>query len=366
MSPSRPESIVVRGPNWVGDLVMSTPGFRALRRVHPRARIVLHLQRGLEPIVAGAPWFDAVVPFDGRARPRLASLWRAGRALRREHGPFDLGLCIPDSISSALVMRAACVKRVVGYGRGGRGLLLHRAIEPPAAWGPRRMVARERFVLGLVEAAAEPGALAAGGSPGHGPDADTALELFTTAEEEERAQALLSEGGILPGRPVVALAPGASYGPAKRWPAASFARVGDAAAAAGAAVVLLGSQSEVPVTGAVAKLMGAPALDLAGRADLGAAKALLRRAAVLVANDAGARHIAVAFGVPAVVLFGPTSVAKTDCNLGGVTVLETDVECRPCYRRDCPIDHRCMTGIPAERAVAATLEALGRAGSVAS
>jgi heptosyltransferase-2 len=89
---------------------------------------------------------------------------------------------------------------------------------------------------------------------------------------------------------------------------------------------------------------------------------LVRRAAVLVGNDAGARHIAVAFGVPAVVFFGPTSVAKTDENLDGVTVLETAVDCRPCYRRECPIDHRCMTRIAPERAVAATLAAVERVG----
>ncbi|MGH0034314.1 MAG: lipopolysaccharide heptosyltransferase II [Myxococcota bacterium] len=347
MSDAPPESILVRGPNWAGDLVMSTPGFRALRRAHPEARIVLHLQRGLESLLDGSPWFDAVVAFDSRARPRTLGLLRAARRVAREHGPFDLGICIPDSFSSAWVMRAAGARRVVGYARGGRGWLLHRAIPPDPAWGRRRLVARERFVLGLLEAA---GVVAPGGS-------DTTLELHTTAEEEARADALL---GREAGAPVVAVAPGASYGSAKCWPAESFARVGDAAAAAGARVVLLGSAGESGITRAVASAMKAGACDLAGRADLGAAKAVLRRAAVLVANDAGARHIAVAFGVPSVVLFGPTSVAKTDLNLDTVSVLETRADCRPCYRRECPIDHRCMTGIDPERVVAATLQALGR------
>ncbi|RIK95793.1 MAG: LPS biosynthesis glycosyltransferase, partial [Proteobacteria bacterium] len=102
----------------------------------------------------------------------------------------------------------------------------------------------------------------------------------------------------------------------------------------------------------------APAALLAGALDLGASKALLRRARVLVCNDAGARHVAVALGVPTVVLFGPTSLAKTNLNLERVRALAADVGCRPCYHRVCPIDHRCMTRIAPERVVAAALPAL--------
>jgi heptosyltransferase-2 len=104
--------------------------------------------------------------------------------------------------------------------------------------------------------------------------------------------------------------------------------------------------------------MRAPAALLAGRLDLGATKALLRRARVLVCNDAGARHVAVAVGTPAVVLFGPTSLAKTNLNLERVRALSADVDCRPCYRRQCPIDHRCMTRLAPERAIEAALPAL--------
>ena len=101
---------------------------------------------------------------------------------------------------------------------------------------------------------------------------------------------------------------------------------------------------------------------LDGTLDLGAVKVLLRVARLLVANDAGARHIAAAFEVPSVVFFGPTSVAKTPDNLARVEVLETDHGCRPCYRRDCPIDHRCLRSISVERAEDAVLRATAQAG----
>ena len=91
-------------------------------------------------------------------------------------------------------------------------------------------------------------------------------------------------------------------------------------------------------------------------------KAVLRRSRVLVCNDAGARHVAVAFGVPCVVMFGPTSLEKTNLNLARVLALSADVPCRPCYRRTCPIDHRCMTRIGPERVIAVALPSLAPGG----
>jgi heptosyltransferase-2 len=109
--------------------------------------------------------------------------------------------------------------------------------------------------------------------------------------------------------------------------------------------------------------MAEPVADLVGAADLGATKAVIRRARALVCNDAGARHVAVAFGVPCIVLMGPTSLAKTNLNLERVRVLTADVGCRPCYLRECPTDHRCMTRIAPERVLDAVRPALaaGRA-----
>jgi heptosyltransferase-2 len=333
--------ILVRGPNWAGDLVMSTPGFRALRSGFPDARITLQLRSGLEALMAGAPWFDDLLPVDSY-RQGARALLREGRALRRSRR-FDLGLCIPDSFSSALLMRVAGVRRVVGYARGGRGPLLHQAVAQDPAWGKRRMVARERFVLGLT------GALGC-------KDLGTGLELFTTDLEEAAADELV--GARRGDRLRVAIAPGASFGPSKLWPARSFARAADQLAAEGAEILIVGAPSEQELADAVVAHMECPAQNLVGRLGLGSLKSVIRRCSLLVCNDAGARHVAVAFGVPSIVLFGPTSLEKTNLNLQQVTALETDVGCRPCYARECPIDHRCMTGLPVESVVAAARAAL--------
>ena len=317
----QPAEILVRGPNWTGDLIMASPGFRALRAGFPDARITLHVREALLPLVAGAPWFDAVRPVTSWRGGLRAQLGEA-RALRA--GGFDLGVCLPDSFSSALLMRLSGVRRVVGYARGVRRWLLHTRV----AW-PSEVIARERHVLGLVTAlgCAELG---------------TDLELFVTEEERAEADRLLPDDAA----PLAVIAPGASFGPSKLWPAESFARVGDRLAEEGAQVALAGTAGEASLTGRIASGMGAPALDLAGRLSLGGLKALLSRASVLVCNDAGARHVGVAFGVPAVVMMGPTALEKTNLNLERVRVWTADVPCRPCYQRECPIDHRCMTRIP--------------------
>ena len=322
--------ILVRGPNWTGDLVMATPGFRALRAGFPAARITLHVAAQLAPLLAGAPWFDAVVPLVSRRRGGRR-LVREALALRR-CARFDLGLCLPDSIESALLMRLAGVRRIIGYARGPRGPLLHQAVPLPRGAGPRGLLARELHVLGLVEAAGC-------ASRGHEP------ELFVSEAEQAAADAALRAAGARLEEPLAVLAPGASFGRSKLWPAESFAAVGEALRRAGARRVLTGSPSERALCARVAAALHGKALDLSGALALGALKGLLRRARLLVANDAGARHVAVALGVPCVVVIGPTSLDKTPLNLERVSVLSADVACRPCYLRDCPIDHRCMTRV---------------------
>lgn len=339
---SEPREILVRAPNWAGDVVMATPGLRALRAGLPRASIRVVVRQGLEALLAGSPRIDEVIPLRCDRKGVLARLAEA-RSLRRHR--FDLGLCLPDSFSAALSMRAAGVKRIVGHARNARSLLLDTAVPLPRTAGGRVLLPREIHVLRLVEAV---------GCPSLG----TGLELFVTPEEEAACTALLARERIDYAGPIAALAPGASFGPSKLWPADRFARVGDSLVRAGAQVVVVGSPAEGALAQRVVAAMTSPAVDLTAHLGLGGLKALLRRSRVLVCNDAGARHVAAAFGVPCVMLIGPTSIEKTALNLDHVRVLDADVACRPCYLRRCPIDHRCMTRIDPERVIDAALAAM--------
>lgn len=338
------KNILVRGPNWAGDVVMATPGLRALRAAFPQARITVQLRPGLEALLAGAPWCDAVTSVRSYHKGARAMLAEA-RSLRAQN--FDLGICLPDSFSSALLMRLAGIPERVGYARGGRGCLLtQKVVAPPTAAQGRVMLARELHVLGLIEAL---------GAPRRG----TQLELFTTPVEEAEAERALVEQGVGAAQRIVVFAPGAAYGPSKIWPPEYFAKLGDELVRrTDVSVVLVGSPGERALAEAIVSKMGARAANLVGAVSLGAVKAVLKRAALMVCNDAGARHIAVAFGVPSLVLFGPTNIEKTNMNLERVEVFTENVPCRPCYKRVCPIDHPCLRRILPERLLAAALPLL--------
>jgi heptosyltransferase-2 len=347
MNGEAPKKILVRAANWLGDVVMATPAFRALREGFPDAHITLHLREAHLPLLQGAPWFDELRPLRSY-HEGFGTKLREARELRAEN--YDLGLCLPDSYGAALLMRLGGVKRIVGYRRGFRSLLLHQAVAPPGRGKDPFMVARELHELGLVKAL---------GCEPVGPGGGTKLELFPTSAEAVEAGRALRSHQVDPARPIVVMAPGASFGPSKIWPLSSFAAVGDELAAAGASVCVLGAPSEKDLANEVCELMAEPAVNLAGEMSLGATKALMARARLLICNDAGARHIAVAFGVPCVVPMGPTSLEKTPLNLERVSVLTADdVECRPCYKRVCPIDHRCMTRITPQQVVDVSLASL--------
>jgi heptosyltransferase-2 len=340
------ERILVRCPNWLGDLVMSTPGLRALRLRFPQSRIVAQVAAPLAPLLDGHPAVDEVWTLPGPIRD-LSRLRREAQRIAQHR--FDLGIVIPESISSALLMRAGRVGMVLGYARDPiRRLLLHREVPAEPGWGPRRLVSRERFVLRLMAAV--------GAS-----SEEVRLELGVTPGEEMRlARAVQGVSGHTAERPLAApivLAPGASFGSSKCWPIESFAELADRIARAGEDVLLIGTAAERARVEAVREHMREDCRVLAGALDLGALKVLLRRARLLVSNDAGARHIAVAFGTPVVAFFGPTAVEKTNENLESLQILETEHACRPCYRRSCPIDHRCLREIAVEEA----FDAVGRA-----
>lgn len=338
------ERILVRCPNWVGDVVMATPGLRALRRAYPDAWIVGQLPEGLVPLLEGSGYCDEIWPLVPR-RAGISALRLEAKRLAESR--FDLGILIPESISSALRMRWGRVGRLTGFARDPlRRWLLDDVVLAPREWGRRRLVSRERFVMRLM------------GAVGVGVEGeDLSLGLCVTTEGEAGLAAVLRESGLSLAEferdPPIVLAPGASYGDSKCWPADSYGELADRFAERGRRVILVGGPGEHSRIEAVRASMKSKAIVLDGVLDLGGLKALLRGARLLVANDAGARHVAAAFEIPSVVFFGPTAVSKSADNLAAIEVLETEHDCRPCYQRRCPIDHRCLRSIAVDDADAA-------------
>jgi heptosyltransferase-2 len=346
MGGDRPRRILVRCPNWVGDLVMATPSLRALREHFAGSEITLLLKPTLAGILAGAPWYDRILPLRiyGEDR-RWGRLGRAAAALRRE--TYDLGILLPNSFGSAWMLRRAGVRRRLGYALNGRGWLLTDRVAPPRERGvvvPAPMV---RYYLDLV------------GRLGCDTDRED-LELRVTAEEEAAADREQDKLGLAGTKPLVAIAPGASFGASKMWPPARFAEAADAilAGRGGAAWLLPGPGEEGPAR-TIAERMRGRVVVTWPPLDTGPLKAIIRRCALLLTNDAGSRHIAASLGVPHVVVMGPTDPRHTGLSRGRGVVVRREAPCAPCQLKVCPLDHRCMTLIPPREVAEAAERVLG-------
>lgn len=326
MGDPSPQRIVVRAPNWLGDVVLSLPALRDLRRNFPGARIEM-LAR---PAVGAL--YGAVTEVDG---VRESHGTRAdGRALQ---GAFDAGVLLTNSFGSALALRMARIPERWGYATDGRGPLLTRGARVLPTVRGRSQVYYYRAMLAGVG-------------------------LRVTAEPETglraRAEWLESADRLLGGDDWVGLNPGAAFGPAKRWPVSRFAAVGDRLAdRTGLRVAILGAPSERPIAEAVAVQMRHPAHVLAGQTSLSDLVGVLARLRVLVTNDSGPMHVASALGTPVAAVFGPTNPRET-APVGPARLVSEPVYCAPCGLRACPIDHRCMTRVGADRVAAAAEELL--------
>jgi heptosyltransferase-2 len=340
--------ILVRAPNWVGDVVMATPALRAIREAFPNARITVVARPSGCAILAGAPWFDALLSYDDRGRDRgWIGFLGLGWLCRREG--YDLGILLTNSFGSALQLLVAGPRRRLGYDLEGRGLFLTDKLRPPMRGHKRVPAPMPRYYLDLLQAF---------GVPRRGEH----LELFVTEADAEEGERFLAERGVEPDDVLVALNPGASYGPSKLWREDRFAEVGEALAERhGAKVLVLCGPGEEGIARGIESRLGGRAIPTSVRPlGLGALKAVMRRVDLLVTTDTGPRHFAVAFGKPVVCVMGPTDPLYTACNLERTIVVREPVECSPCMLKVCPIDHRCMERIDSARVVVAAEELLSR------
>jgi heptosyltransferase II len=350
-------TIAVFVPNWVGDAVMTTPALRALRKHFATDRLVGVARPYVAGVLEGADWFDEVVvaPPDWRGAIATARRLRQLRA--------HTAVLFPNSVRSALIAWLGGCRRRIGIARDRvRRLLLTDVLEPVRDATGR---VTPSPVIDDYNRVAEAAGCAA---PGH------RMELFTTADDERAADTVWCRAGFGPGREVVCLNPGAAFGSAKFWPAEYFVELARSLVGSrGCGVLVICGPAERQLAreiAAAARHRSVVALSAHGMPApaLGLTKAIVRRCDLLVTTDSGPRHFAAAFGRPVVTLFGPTHIAWTETYYAAAIHLQKQVDCGPCQRRVCPLDHRCMTRLlPSEVARAAkellTVPALRRAGA---
>jgi heptosyltransferase-2 len=277
-------NLLVVMPSWIGDIVMATPVLRALRQRDPDGKLTVTVRPGLETVLEGTPFVDRIETASLRGLLGPIAEARRLRALGA-----DTVLLLPNSFRAGLFAKCTGAPRRIGFKRDGRGWLLTEAIKPPSSSAIPCPTLDEYGTL--VEQAFDITIT------------DRRPELGTTEEDESAADRLLA--GLEP--PFILLNPGANRTD-KRWPAASFARFADQLKARRACSILVnGSPAEAELVEEVCRQAQAELVSLPERGStLGALKAVTRRAALLVTNDTGPRHLAAALGTPSVALFGPT------------------------------------------------------------
>ncbi|MEJ5367472.1 MAG: lipopolysaccharide heptosyltransferase II [Bryobacteraceae bacterium] len=328
------ERILIRAPNWVGDAILSLPAVEAVRARFPKAHIAILARPWVADIYNFGDFADEILLYEKRGgtdavRERL----RVAGELRKRR--FDCALLLQNAFDAALLAALARIPERIGYARDGRGWLLTRPVRVPRA----------------------------GEIPEH--ESFYYLELLRRAgwldQLPGQPQARLSRIRHEP-QPVIGVSPGAAYGTAKRWLPERFAAAAAALAREKqASVCVFGSAGESELCERVAeeiRTCGVEAQSLAGRTSLAEFIRLAARCMLFLTNDSGAMHVAAALGVPTVAVFGATNPQATAPLGPRVRLVREAVECSPCLLRECPIDHRCMTRVSADRVVAAALELL--------
>jgi heptosyltransferase-2 len=314
---------IVRSPNPLGDACMAMPAVRALKRARPGIHLTIICRENLAPLWEACDAVDAVIPFAKGLSPLAV-----GRAIRA-HGAFDAGLLLPNSFRSALELRLGGVRRLAGFAGHQRRLLLKLAVPEIAPATPRHDAFR---YLDLVRA----------------------LGVPTGSDEETLAIPPAPTPIAAATREVhLGLCPGAEYGNAKRYPVERYAKavalLRERRPDLVVRVSIYGSPAERGIGDELAALLDEPRVNRAGETTIGGLVDELRTCHLVATNDTGTMHLAAALGVPTIAIFGSTDPDLTAPLGRGHRIVREQVDCSPCFLRECPIDYRCMLRIEPDR-----------------
>ncbi len=341
--PGAVKRILVRSTNWIGDAVLATPALAALRAGFPQAKITLLAKPAVAELLQCHPAIDDIALYRDPG-PHAGLGGKLSLAIQLNRGRYDLAVLFQNAFEAAAITALAGIPNRYGYATDGRSLLLtHRVPLTPKI----RRKHQVEYYLELLK-------------PLNMPVEPAAPTLRTIPGEDAAAAEHLRAFGVKPDRVVIGLNPGSVYGSAKRWLPERFAQVADRLAAEHEACVLIfGGKGEEELGTTIAGMMTAPTIVFSGRTTVRQLMALIKRCRLFITNDTGPMHIAAAFGVPLVAIFGPTNPATTAPYGPGHELVRHPVECSPCLLRECPIDHRCMQWIGADVVHTAARRQLG-------
>ena len=339
---------MVRATNWVGDAVMSVPALQALRKQFPGAHIAILARPWVASLYGREPFCDELIAYEApRGWRGVREKWAVAAALRAKN--FDCAILFQNAFEAAALVRAAGIPVRIGYSRDARAWLLTHPIPTPR---PGETPRHQRFYyLELLKRSGLVGGYAL----------DEPIRLSASEAGARDGRIRFREKGF--SGPVIGVSPGAAYGGAKRWLPERFAEAAvQLAAERRAGVAIFGSAEESLIgesVRAAVETAGLYCVNFAGRTSLREFIDMTAACDVFLTNDSGPMHIASALGVPTIAIFGATDELATGPTGQHSKVVRVAVECSPCLLRECPIDHRCMSGVSAARVVEAARELVG-------
>jgi heptosyltransferase-2 len=318
--------ILIRGTNWIGDVVMTLPAIAAVRETYPDARISILVKPWVADLLRLCPDVDEVMVYE---RPGvhegLGGLFRLVRELKTKK--FDMAILLQNAIEAAVIAWLARIPVRAGYDTDARGFLLTRPVK------------RTDEILRVHQTEYYLGMLMALGFKSRGKD----VKLKLQEKEILLAKEILQKRNIPEDSLIIGMAPGATYGPAKRWYPERFANVADRLIERfSASVLLFGSPGDHDIAQKVQESARSSLINLAGETTLREAISLIARCRLFVTNDSGLMHVAGALGVPTVAIFGSTNPLTTSPVGRKSVVITKNAPCSPCLKEICPTDFSCM------------------------
>ncbi|MFQ5560853.1 MAG: lipopolysaccharide heptosyltransferase II [Nitrospinota bacterium] len=335
-------NILVRAPNWLGDVMMCTPALTSLRKTYPKANISVLVKKELKEALAGNPDISEIITFPSGA----PFFKRVQFYLSLRVKKIDLAILFTNSFESALCAYLASARQRVGYNRDFRRLFLTDPVCTPSRLPPR--IHQSDYYLNLVRKKGEPSRKGTVRNLDK-TEGEKELIFFIPDADRNEVKKVWEQEGLTKAPLVIGFGPGAAFGNAKRWPPFRYALLGDKIVQKlGGRVVLFGSGVDDGVCENIIGLMNEKALSLAGKSSIKGLGAFLEKCDAYVTNDSGPMHIAASLKTPVVAIFGSTDQAESAPLSPLSTVVTAGASCSPCWKRECPSDHTCMESISAD------------------
>lgn len=329
LSPEGINKILIRGTNWIGDAILTIPAIDSIRATYPRAHIAVLAKPWVADIYGLFTGIDEVIIYENKYDNALG-VFRLAQLLRKRN--FDLAILLQNAIEAAIISLAAGIPRRAGYNSDGRGILLTHRVQRSSEIKKRHQI---DYYLEMVKAL---GCVSV--------NKEMHLEKKISRLD---AQSVVQKYVSDPQKEIIGIAPGAAYGPAKRWLPERFAQVADKIAGTfNCRIILLGGKSDRDIAEEVHRMAQTRVVNLAGQTGLKEAAYLISQCRLFISNDSGLMHIAGALNVPTIAIFGSTNPATTSPAGNQSIVVHREVSCSPCLKKTCPTDFRCMELISVE------------------